>query len=78
MNYDLLQTTNDPSAFKQFYIIKKYYNTGELFTALFSSRCPKNFENEKIFLCLKIQKKHHLILFITPEKQDKTLELSKH
>ena len=57
MNYDLLQTTNDPSAFKQFYIILKYYNTGELFTALFSSRRPKNFENEKIFLCLKIEKK---------------------
>ena len=56
MNYDLLQTTNDPSAFKQFYIIPKYYNTGELFTALFSSRRPKNFENEKIFLCLKIEK----------------------
>ena len=77
MNYHLLQASNDPSAFKQFYIILKYYNTGELFTALFSSRCPKNFENEKIFLSLKI-KKNHLILFITPEKQDKTLELSKH
>ena len=56
MNYDM-QTTNDPSAFKQFYIIPKYYNTGELFTALFSWRRPKNFENEKIFLCLKIEKK---------------------
>ena len=64
MNYDLLQTTNDPSAF---YIIPKYYNTGELFTALFSWRRPKNFENEKIFLCLKIEK-NHLILIITPEK----------
>ena len=64
MNYDLLQTTNDPSAF---YFIPKYYNTGELFTALFSWRRPKNFENEKIFLCLKIEKKH-LILIITPEK----------
>ena len=50
MNYDLLQTTNDPSAFEQFYIIPKYYNTGELLTALFSLRHPKNFENEKIFL----------------------------
>ena len=60
MNYDLLQTTNDPSAF---YIIPKYYNTGELFTALFSWRRPKNFENEKIFLCLKIEK-NHLILII--------------
>ena len=64
MNYDLLQTTNDPSAFKQFYIIPKYYNTGELLLHLiFSSRRPKNFENEKIFLCLKIEKKtsytHH-------------------
>ena len=58
MNNDLLQTTNDPSAFKQFYIIPKYYNTGKLFTALFSSRRPKNFENEKIFLCLEIEKKH--------------------
>ena len=77
MNYDLLQTINDPTAFKQFYIIPKYYNTEELFTALFSSRRPKNFENEKIFLCLKIVK-NHLILIITPEKQDKTLELSKH
>ena len=77
MNYDLLQTTNDPSAFKQFYIIPKYYITGELFTALFSLRHPKNFENEKIFVCLKIEKKH-LILIIAPEKQDKTLELSKH
>ena len=64
MNYDLLQTTNDPSAF---YIIPKYYNTGELFTALFSWRRPKNVENEKIFLCLKIEK-NHLILIITPEK----------
>ena len=76
MNYDLLQTTNDPSAFKQFCIIPKYYNTGELFTALFSSRRPKNFENEKVFLCLKIEK-NRLILIITLEKQDKTLELSK-
>ena len=76
MTYDLL-TTNDPSAFKQFYIIPKYYNTGELFTALFSSRRPKNFETEKVFLCLKIEKSR-LILIITPEKQDKTLELSKH
>ena len=57
MNYDLLQTANDPSAFKQFYIIPKYYSKGELFTALFSSRRPKNFEKEKIFLCLKIEKK---------------------
>ena len=64
MSYDLLQTTNDPSAF---YIIPKYYNTGELFTALFSWRRPKNFENKKIFLCLKIEK-NHLILIITPEK----------
>ena len=64
MNYDLLQTTNDPSAF---YIIPKYYNTGELFTALFSWRRPKNFENENFFLCLKIEK-NHLILIITPEK----------
>ena len=63
MNYDLLQT-NDPSAF---YIIPKYYNTEELFTAPFSWRRPKNFENEKIFLCLKIEK-NHLILIITPEK----------
>ena len=69
MNYDLLQTTNDPSAFKQFYIIPKYYNTGELFTALSSSRHPKNFENEKIFLCLKIEK-NHLILIRAPEKTE--------
>ena len=45
--------------------------------ALFSSRRPKNFENEKIFLRLKIEK-NHPIFIMTPEKQDKTLELSKH
>ena len=77
MNYDLLQTTNDPSAFKQFYIIPKYYNTGELFTALFSLRRPKNSENEKIFLCLKIENKPSYTHY-NPRKQDKTLELSKH
>ena len=73
----MLETTNHPSAFKQFYIIPKYYNAGELFTSLFSLRRPKNFENEKIFLFLKIEK-NHLIIIITPERQDKTLELSKH
>ena len=63
MNYDLLQTTNDPSAFKQFYILKKYYNTGELFTALFSSRHPKNFENEKIFSAWKYKKNPSYTLY---------------
>ena len=73
MNYDLLQTTNDPSAFKQFYMIPKYYCC-----CTFLIERPKNFENEKLFLCLKIEK-NHIILIITPEKQDKTfLELSKH
>ena len=38
---------------------------------------PKILKMKKIFLCLKIEK-NHLILIITPEKQDKTLELSKH
>ena len=37
----------------------------------------KFFDNGKIFFCLKIEK-NHLVLIMTPEKQDKALELSKH
>ena len=47
MNYDLLQTTNDPSAFKQFYIIPKYYNTGGLLLHFSHRDVPKILKMEK-------------------------------
>ena len=63
MNYDLLQTTDDPSAFKQFYIIPKYYNTGGLLLHFSHRDVPKN------------RKKKHWILILTPEKQDPRITL---
>ena len=71
MNYDLLQTTYVPSAFKQFYIVLKYYNTGGASAALFHRDVPKILKM-KNFPLLENRKN------LTPEKQDKTLGFSKH